>query len=214
MLDKIGQILVTKKVITALDLNEALKRKEREPNKYFGQILHEMGLPQSKIIRELYYGNKRKQLGQILVERNIITEAQLQDNLLQQKDLKNRRAYTPLGILLVKNRVISEEKYMDALSAHFIMPIVSLKDYGVSPSLQKAIGEEYALQNRIVVLNNNHKKVTVAVAEPHLLVFEKLERAMPKGKDILFCLARASEIEGCLDKTYDPYTYSAPRPLR
>ncbi|MCK7489459.1 MAG: hypothetical protein MZU79_03885 [Anaerotruncus sp.] len=84
----------------------------------------------------------------------------------------------------------------------------------VSPSLQKAIGEEYALQNRIVVLSNSPKKVTVAVAEPHLLVFENLEKAMPKGKDILFCLARASEIEDCLDKKYDPYEHTGIRPIR
>ena len=155
MPDKIGQILVTKKVITAFDLSEALKRKEREPNKYLGQILCEMGLPQSKIVKEIYYSNKRKQLGQILFERNIITEAQLNNNLLQQKDLRNRGIYTPLGTLLVKNRVISEKNYMDALSAHFSIPIVSLKDYEVSPSLQKAIGEEYALKNRIVVLSNS-----------------------------------------------------------
>ena len=173
-----------------------------------------MGLPQSKIIKELYYSNKRKKLGQILVERNIITEAQLQDNLLQQKDLKNRGAYTPLGILLVKNRVISEENYMDALSAHFSIPIVSLKDYQVSPSLQKAIGEVYALKKRIVVLSNSPTKVTVAVAEPHLFVFENLEQEMPKGKYILFCLARTSEIEDYLDKIYDPYNHPSISPLR
>jgi len=214
VLDKIGQILVKKKVITASDLNEALKRKEREPYKYLGQILCEMGLPQSKIIREIYYSNKRKQLGQILVERNIITEAQLNKNLLQQKDLRNRGIYTPIGTLLVKNRVISEEKYMDALSAHFSLPIVSLKGYQVSPSLQKAIGEEYALKNRIVVLSNSPLKVTVATAEPHLFVFENLEKEMPKGKCILFCLARTSEIEDCLDKKYDPYGHTGIRPIR
>ena len=214
MPDKIGQILVTKKVITAFDLSEALKRKEREPNKYLGQILCEMGLPQSKIVKEIYYSNKRKQLGQILFERNIITEAQLNNNLLQQKDLRNRGIYTPLGTLLVKNRVISEENYMDALSAHFSISIVSLKDYEVSPSLQKAIGEEYALKNRIVVLSNSPLKVTVAMAEPHLFVFENLEKEMPKGKYILFCLARASEIEDCLDKKYDPYEHAGIRPIR
>ncbi len=214
MPDKIGQILVAKKVITAFDLSEAMERKKREPNKYLGQILCEMGLPQSKIIKGIYYSNKRKQLGQILVELNIITAEQLNDNLLQQKYLKNRGIYTPLGTLLAKNRIISEENYIDALSAHFSMPIVSLKDYKVSPSLQKAIGEEYALKNRIVVLSNSPLKVTVAMAEPHLFVFENLEKAMPKGKYIMFCLARASEIEDCLDKKYDPYEHTGIRPIR
>lgn len=85
------------------------------------------------------------------------------------------------------------------------MPIVSLKDYRVSLALQKALGEQYALTNRIVVLSNSIRKMIVAIAEPHLSVFEYLEKALPKGKYILFCLARASEIEACLDKQYDPY---------
>ena len=214
MLDKIGQILVAKKVISASDLSEALQRKEREPTKYLGQILCEMGLPQSKIIKEIYYSNKRKQLGQILVERNIITEAQLRDTLLQQQALRDKGVYIPLCTLLVKNGTIVGKKYIDALSAHFSMPIVSLKGYQVSPSLQKAVGEKYALTNRIVVLSNSPLKVTVAMAEPHLLVFENLEKSMPKGKHILFCLAGASEIEDCLNKKYDPYEHTGIRPIR
>ena len=173
-----------------------------------GQILCEMGLPQSKIIKGIHYSNKRKQLGQILVELKIITAAQLRDNLLQQTHLKNRGMHTPLGTLLANNRTISEEHYINALSAHFSMPIVLLKDYQVNPSLQKVIGEKYALKNRIVVLSNSPTKVTVAMAEPNLSVIEDLEKALPKGKHIMFYLARASEIEACLDNKYDPYKYN------
>jgi hypothetical protein len=207
MSDKIGQILVKKKVITESDLNKAMERQKQEPKKYLGQILCEMGFAQSRIIKEIYYGNKRKQLGQVLVELNIITAMQLHENLLQQQYLKKQRVYTPLGTLLAENKVISEENYIDALSAHFSMPIVSLKGFKVSPALQKAIGEDYALKNRIVVLNNSPLKVTVAMADPHLMIFEKIEKAMPKGKYIIFCIARASEIETCLDEKYDPYPY-------
>ncbi len=203
--DKIGQILVAKKIITDLDLSKAMERKKREPAKYLGQILCEMGLPQSKIMKSLYYSNKRKKLGEILVELNIITAQQLQDVLTLQKKQKNSGVHRYLGALLVRNRTINEKNYMHALSAHFSMPVVSLKDYRVSFALQKAAGEQYALTNRIVVLSNSPRKMVVAIAEPHLPVFEYLEKAMPKGKYILFCLARTSEIEACLDKKYDPY---------
>ncbi|MHB8138814.1 MAG: GspE/PulE/PilB domain-containing protein, partial [Smithellaceae bacterium] len=203
--DKIGQILVSKKIITEADLKEALERKKREPNLYLGQILCEMGFPQSRIMKGLYYSNKRKKLGEILVELNIITEGQLNDILKQQKQHKNCGIHQHIGTLLTKNKTISEKNYINALSAHFNMPIVDLKDFRVSPSLQKAIGEQYALRNRIVVLSNRPGKLTVAIAEPHLSFFDYLEKAMPKGKHILFCLAKASEIEHCLDNTYNPY---------
>ncbi len=203
--DKIGQILVAKNIITDLDLCKAMERKKREPAKYLGQILCEMGFPQSKIMKSLYYSNKRKKLGEILLDLNIITAQQLQDVLAQQKRHKNTGVHRYLGALLVRNRTISERNYLQALSAHFSMPVVSLKDYRVSLPLQKAVGEQYALTNRIVVLSNSPRKMIVAIAEPHLPVFEYLEKAMPKGKYILFCLARSSEIEACLDKKYDPY---------
>lgn len=207
--EKIGQILLSKKIITERDLDEALKRKKQEPNKYLGQILCEMGLPQSRIIKGIHYSNKRKQLGQVLVELNIINAAQLQDNLLQQTHLKYRGLHTPLGTLLANNGVIGEEHYIHALSAHFSMPIVMLNDYEVNSSLQKIIGEKYALENHIIVLSNSKTKVTAAVADPHLSVIETLEKALPRGKNIIFYLARASEIEDCLNKKYAPARKSA-----
>lgn len=205
MMEMIGQILVAKNIITAFDLSMAMERKKWEPAKYLGLILGEMGFCQSKIIRELYYGQKRKQLGEILVDLKMITTEQLQDALRQQKDLKSKGAHTLLGNLLARNGAITEKNYIEALSAHFSMPVVSLKAYKVSPNLQKAIGEQFTLNNRIVVLKNNPQKVVEAIAEPHLLVYENLERALPKGKSMVFCLARASEIENCQDKTYDPF---------
>ena len=169
-----------------------------------------MGIPQSRVVKALRFSNKRKQIGQILVDLNLVTEEQLQGILLQQKNLKARKVFKPLGALLADNRVIGEEHCMKALSAHFCMPPVSLKGFRVSPALQKAVGERYAKKNRIVVLDDSPLVVTVAVAEPHPLVFETLEKAMPEGKHVMFCLARSSEIENCLDEQYDPYRYSKP----
>ena len=202
--EKIGQILLAKKIINERDLDEALKRKRQDPDKYLGQILCEMGLPQSRIIKGIHYSSKRKLLGQVLVELNIITAAQLNDKLQQQTHLKHRGLHIPLGTLLADSGVISEEHYIHALSAHFSMPIVMLKDYEINPSLQKVIGEKYALENHIIVLSNSKMKVTAAMADPHLSVIETLEKALPRGKNIIFYLARGSEIEDCLNKKYAP----------
>jgi len=214
MVDKIGQILVKKKVITAWDLREAMKRKKQEPKKYLGQILSEMGLSQSKIVKCIYYGNKRKQLGQVLVELNIITAEQLQTILLKQKDLKGKKEYMPLGTLMVKNGIINEDDYLDALSAHFSLPIVSLKGYKIDTSLQKAIGEGFAINDRIIVLKNSPLELTVAIAEPHPMLFEGLEKSMPEGKHIMFYIAKITEIERCFNEKYDHWGYSGFRKTR
>ena len=201
----IGQILVKKKVITEFDLGAAIKMKKLEPNKYLGQILCEMGFLQSKIMKAIYYSNKRKKLGEILVELDIITATQLRDLLSYQTHQKQLGNPHHLGSILAYQGIISDENYLTALSVHFSMPLVSLKGFKVSPELQKAVGEKYAWRERIVVLKNADREVTVAIADPHLSVFENLEKLIPKGKYLTFCLARSSEIEACLDKKYPPY---------
>lgn len=203
--EKIGQILISKNIITESDLREAMARKKQQPTKYLGQILCEMGIPQSKIIKTIYFSNKRKKLGEILVDHHIITEEQLHDTLIKQKHQKSMGMHKHLGTMLTMSNTITEVNYINALSAHFSMPVVSLKNFKVSASLQKAIGEQYALKNRIVVMSNTNDKLTIAIAEPHLSIFEYLEKAMPKGKHILFCQAKASEIEKCLNIKYDPF---------
>ncbi|MCU0615461.1 MAG: hypothetical protein MUD09_10375, partial [Desulfobacterales bacterium] len=112
--EKIGQILLAKKIINERDLDEALKRKRQDPDKYLGQILCEMGLPQSRIIKGIHYSSKRKLLGQVLVELNIITAAQLNDKLLQQTHLKHRGLHITLGTLLADSGVISVDHYIHA----------------------------------------------------------------------------------------------------
>jgi hypothetical protein len=200
----IGQILVKKSVITESDLKIAMERKKLEPKKYLGQILAEMGCPQSKIMKAIYYSNKRKKLGEILVELSIITVTQLHDLLSHQTHQKKLGNSQNLGSLLAYKGIISENNYLSALSAHFSMPLVSLKGFKVSPELQKAVGENYALRKRIIVLKNDDREVTVAIADPHLSFFETLEKLIPKSKYLTFCLARSSEIDACFDKKYIP----------
>jgi len=197
--NKIGQILVKKKVITESDLEAAMERKKLEPKKYLGQILTEMGCPQSKIMKAIYYSNKRKKLGEILVELDIITAKQLNDLLSHQTKQKKLGNPQNLGTMLAYKGIISEENYLLALSAHFSMPLVSLKGFKVTSALQKAVGEKYAYRERIVVLKNDEREVTVAIANPHLSFFENLEKIIPKEKYITFCLAMSSEIETCLE---------------
>jgi len=201
----IGKMLVARGVIKSADLAKALKRKEEEPGKYLGQILSEMGFPQSRIMHEIYYSNKRKKLGEILVELNMITPGQLQETLNEQKHIKKQGVHVYLATLMIRNCIIGETHYLNALSAHFSMPVVSLENFILNLRLQKAIGERYALRNRIVVLSKSDCQLEIAIAEPHLSVFDHLEKAIPRGITISYCLARSAEIEKCFNQAYPFY---------
>src|SRR5512139_2378624 len=74
----LGQILVEKGIIRQEQLDQALMIKAEQPGKYLGEILFEIGVPQEKINRALYYFNKRKTIGEILVDQKLITREQLE----------------------------------------------------------------------------------------------------------------------------------------
>ncbi|MCX5833203.1 MAG: hypothetical protein NTV99_01580, partial [Deltaproteobacteria bacterium] len=144
----IGEIMVRKNIITEQQLEKALERQKKEKGKLLGEILLEMGVPQEQINKALYYYNKRTPIGQILVDLNVITLAQLQEALEKQKSMISKFfSYKPLGMLLVDLGFVNYNTYLDVLSKHFNMPIVHLKYFKLRKALQQMIGEEYALRN-------------------------------------------------------------------
>jgi len=207
---QIGEIMVRKNIITEQQLEKALERQKREKGKFLGEILLDMGVPQDQINKALYYYNKRTPIGQILVDLNVITPAQLQEALNKQKSMMSRQySYKPLGMLLVDLGFVNYRTYLDVLSKHFNMPIVHLKYFKLRKALQKVIGEEYALRNKIIVVKDDGRKMEVVLSEPSVLIQEELRKFMPAGKEIVFKLADPQEIVQVLQSTYDPYSVTA-----
>jgi len=206
----LGQILVERNIISPMQLQVALDRQKNQKGKYkyIGEILIEMGFPQEKINAALDDYNKRKPTGQILLDLKVITPDQLQKALDRQDQLAKMAIHRPLAKLLVEMGFATYDGYMDTLSKHFNMPIVSLKSFFPSPHLQKAVGDAYAQKHRIVVLENYPEKIKFALAEPNSFIMDELRRAFPAGKKIEFYLAHPFEMDSCLRKKFDPFAVS------
>ena len=202
----LGQILIEQNIITSKQLELALKRQKQEPGKYLGQILFELGVPQDKINKALNHYNKRKPVGQILLDLKVITLQQLQEGLQKQKELQKNRTHKPLGILLVEMGYTTYQSYLTALSKHFTMPIISLENFVPAKSFQKVIGEKYAQQHRVIILENTPTNLKVALAEPSTYLMEEMQGALTHGKTMEFYLASPSEIDSCLKKLFDPFS--------
>jgi hypothetical protein len=196
----LGQILIDKNIITEAQLDSALRRQKLEKGKYLGQILFEMGVPQEEINKALDSYYKRKRIGQILIDLEIITAKQLEEALEKQKDLRKEGVRKPLATLLMELGYISSRGYLNALSKFFNMPIISLEKFLPTPALQKAVGARYAERNVIIVLENNAKRMKLALAEPTFGIMEDLRKALPIGKRIEFYLADPYEIQSCMEK--------------
>jgi type IV pilus assembly protein PilB len=207
----LGQILVEKNYISPEQLALALSRQKQEKGKYLGQILIEMGVSQEKINKALDYFNKRKPIGQILLDLQVITPQQLEEALEKQKQLQKKALRKPLGMLLVEMGYTTYYSYLNALSRHFNMPIVFLKNFLLSSSLQQSIGVRYAQQQRIVVLENSRDKIKLALAEPTNHILNEIRRNFPPNKNVEFYLASPAEIENCLKNYFDPFSLNSYR---
>jgi len=208
----LGQILLEKNILTPTQLDLALRRQKQQKGKYLGQILIEMGLvSQEKINRVLDSFSKRKRIGEILVDLQIITAQQLEKALQKQRELQKQGTRKPLGTVVQELGYSDYDSYLRALSRHFNMPIVSLETFFPTPTLQKALGEKYALKNRIVVLENSPARIKLALAEPTHYLLEEIQKAVPVGKSVEFYLANPYEVDSCLRKKFDPYSLTGYR---
>lgn len=207
VMDKtLGQILVENRVISQAQLDLALRLQKQQKGKYLGQILIEMGyVSQGKINKFLDTYHKRKRIGEILLDLQIINSQQLNEALQKQKELLQKRIRRPLGMVVLELGYTGYDRYLQALSKHFNMPIISLEHFFPTPSLQKALGEKYAFKNRIVVLENTDTKIKLALAEPTPYTMEEIQRAFPCGKIVEFYLANPYEVDTCLRKKFDPF---------
>jgi hypothetical protein len=206
----LGQILVERKIISPGYVQRALDRQKNQKGKYkyIGEILIEMGIPQEKINEALDVYNKRKPIGQIFLDLKIITPDQLEKALERQSRFAKMAVRKPLGKLLVEMGFTTYDGYLDALSRHFNMPIISLNGFFPSPSLQKAVGDAYAQKHKIVVLGNYPEKIKLGLADPNIFVMDELKRAYPPGKRVEFYLAHLFEMDYCLMIKFDPFVVS------
>jgi hypothetical protein len=207
MMEKtLGQILLEKNMLTQAQLDLALKRQKQQKGKYLGQILIEMGLvSQEKINKVLDAFSKRKRIGETLIDLEIITPEQLETALQKQKELQKQGVRKPLGMVVLELGFTNYDNYLLALSKHFNMPIVFLETFYPTRALQGALGEKYAMKNKIVVLENTPSRIKLALAEPTPRLLEEVQKAAPMGKTVEFYLANPYEVDSCLRKKFDPF---------
>jgi hypothetical protein len=95
--------------------------------------------------------------------------------------------------------------YSDAFSKTFNIPIISLAGFTLDPLLQKTVGEKYAQNNAVIVVENSPDKIKIALAEPTKFIMDELRRTIPPKKKIEFYQANPEEVRLCLNKFYNPF---------
>jgi len=103
----------------------------------------------------------QKKLGEILVEKGLISLKQLEEALAQQARTKEF-----LGEILIKKRLIKEKELQEALSAQFDIPVVSLKDKYIDWNLVKEFYSSLIMDYKCFPVGRDDWSVTMAITNP------------------------------------------------
>ena len=102
-----------------------------------------------------------KRIGEILLERGLITFAQLEKALAEQKANGGL-----LGQILIGQGAITEEEVALALTAQYGFPYLPLENYEIDDGVTQLVPEHVARQFCVIPIDRIGNALTVAMADP------------------------------------------------
>lgn len=135
-------------------------------------------------------------IGQILIQKGLITQEQLKEALLRQE------AETALvGSILIKSGFITEEKLYKALAEQFNTEYVKLKEIEISPATIESIPAKLATHYKLMPISVDKDTITVAISNPFdIHTLDDLNLLLNKHTKAV--LASENDIEEAIKKYY------------
>ncbi len=142
------------------------------------------------------FASKRIRIGDLLVEKNMISETQLQHALQEQK-LTGRK----LGATLVELGYVEENALLSLLSAQLNIPFVELKQFRFDRDLVQKLPETSARRYRVMLLREDFDGLLLGMADPtDIFCLDELQRILQKN--LKPAVVRESELLDILDIAY------------
>lgn len=142
------------------------------------------------------FSQKRIRIGDLLVEKQMITEPQLQHALQEQK-LTGRK----LGATLVELGYVEENALLNLLSAQLNIPFVELKQFRFDRDLVQKLPETSARRYRVMLLREDFDGLLLGMADPtDIFCLDELQRILQKN--LKPAVVRESELLDILDIAY------------
>jgi type IV pilus assembly protein PilB len=114
-----------------------------------------------------------KHLGEILLERGMISRIQLEDALKIQKERN-----VLLGEILVSLKYTTEENIVQALTSQYGFPYLPLSNYEISPDVLSTVSISICKKYCLIPIDKIGKSLTLAMANPlNVEALEEVELA-------------------------------------
>lgn len=136
-------------------------------------------------------------IGQYLVEKNLITEEQLQQVLAKQKEEKGKL----FGDVITQLGFVTDVQFAQVLAERLNVPYVDLDKTELIPDVVKRIPEDTARKYCVIPVNKVGKRMTVATNDPvNFYMFEDLR--VITGCSISPMLSTKTAINRAIGKMY------------
>lgn len=139
----------------------------------------------------------RKKMGEILIEKKVISQKDLDQALLRQKD-----NHKPLGRILEDMDIVLEEDIAQALSTQFGFPYVKkFARYRFPAEVLEKLSAEAALAHLIFPLKIEKKTLYLAMSNPLDMALQS-DLSFKLGLRISPCVATPEELKAAIKKHY------------
>lgn len=140
---------------------------------------------------------QRRLLGEFLLEKKLITPAQLQEALSIQEKTGER-----LGKTLINLGYVSEEDILDTLQSQLGIPQVNVDNTKLNPLLMEIVPENLVRRHKVIPINKEGNRLTVALVDPlNVVALDDLRLAT--GFEIEPVLATEREIDNAIQRFFE-----------
>ena len=138
-----------------------------------------------------------KQLGEILVERGVISHAKLEEVLVFQKEKG-----ILFGEALVQMQLATEEDVVQALTCQYGFPYLPLANYEIAPEVVATVPLNLCKQHCLVPIDKIGRSLTLAMANPlNVQASEDVEKVT--GCSVQAFVSTATEINSAINRYYE-----------
>jgi type IV pilus assembly protein PilB len=137
-----------------------------------------------------------KQLGELLIERGILTQAQLDKAIVVQQERGSL-----IGEILVELGFAKEEDIAQALTAQYGFPYLPLSNYDINPEIINIVPGRVARQYLLIPIDKIGNNLTLAMSNPlNVQAIEDVE--LLSGCSVQTFVSTSSDIKRAIEKYY------------
>ncbi|MDP3787556.1 MAG: hypothetical protein Q8R05_08475 [Candidatus Omnitrophota bacterium] len=137
-----------------------------------------------------------KTIGQLLLEKGVIKQAQLEEALKIQKEKGGL-----LGQILAGLGYVTEEQIAQAITVQYGFPYLPLSNYDTDENAIKLVPENVARQYCLIPIDKIGNTVTIAMADPlNTQAIEDIE--LLTNSSVQIFVSTATDIKQAIDKSY------------